>query len=56
MIRNPKAFEAWFICSFWVYSVITKLEMLPKEIMGEGKKPQPRNGYSRHEIYLSQGI
>ena len=29
MIRNPKAFEAWSICSCWAHSVITELEMLP---------------------------
>ena len=29
MIRNPKAFEAWSICSCWVHSVIAELEMFP---------------------------
>ena len=29
MIRNPKAFEAWSICSCRVHFLITELRMLP---------------------------
>jgi hypothetical protein len=37
MLRNPKAFETWSICSCWAHSVITELEMLPSPITLEKK-------------------
>jgi hypothetical protein len=53
MIRNPKAFEAWSICSCWVHSIITELEMLPNEGCPKESSSEPftDQGEQKSPIY-----